>query len=563
MWTLVVVLLLGWTGTSVGQPQCPVSNPLPDANGYAFGKLTSAALGIPELSTRLGYYRFELSEATGNLRVYVFAAGLNSTVQSVTLNCYANGTGACTPGNGNCPVCVNLSALANSTALPLDVSTVVSQAVVQQLRAGNAYLLVTTTTYPSGELRGYGQDVCSYAANVRYNTTSALAALPNVASAAACCAACQSDWWCQTFAWLRNGTCYKKDSAAQVGPTDTNYTSGRAPAQVYFYVVNDWLAQLTSPTSSYRAMALFSTISRSQGTYRVHVLHTIPDALLPAAAALVAQSPTGAPTTLVPLRGSSNTQFANVTLTADQQAALLTFSLALTIQSNVNANTLSGILLPTTISPITAAAPGTLSGAVFPKDRRGADGGSVTVAVNFNSSNVGNEIWVTLPPDFEYNSGGATNVTFPIGVAAPTDVVVLPSSPSQVQLRWRNSSRVPFINGTFVAFTLTNVALPNNCDPKPWRLQTAYCYVDNFLSAGVLYYRKCAPNATDVDVRLPSGAAPTGCRPDGCNACKLLYVNNQTNDLVYSCEHQGQVFFRTNVSGCLACGSTVAYSVNV
>lgn len=29
---------------------------------------------------------------------------------------------------------------------------------------------------------------------------------------------------------------------------------------------------------------------------------------------------------------------------------------------------------------------------------------------------------------------------------------------------------------------------------------------------GVLYYRKCAPNATDVDVRLPSGAAPTGCR---------------------------------------------------
>lgn len=60
---------------------------------------------------------------------------------------------------------------------------------------------------------------------------------------------------------------------------------------------------------------------------------------------------------------------------------------------------------------------------------------------------------------------------------------------------------------------------------------------------------------------LLHGFGHTG--PDGCNACKLLYVNNQTNDLVYSCEHQGQVFFRTNVSGCLACGSTVAYSVNV
>lgn len=250
-------------------------------------------------------------------------------------------------------------------------------------------------------------------------------------------------------------------------------------------------------------------------------------------------------------------QYQVVTQTSLNAAALLSlemFELSVRMTSLGNADVLTGNVYPIDFAPVDMAlVPGQMGAAVWPAGIRAYDQGKLTIAAALHNQSIGNEIWVDVPEGFEFDSGAATTAIYPVGVSMPEAVVV---TGNQVQLRWSNAT-VPFMyGGTTFSITLTNVALPNNCIPKEYKLRTEKCEIHDVLNAGVLMKRICAPhNPMDVNdlAATPMTGAPVGCSRHGCDGCKFLYTSPADNSSVYSCEHAGVTVMRLNVSLTEAC----------
>eukprot|EP00992_Anisonema_acinus_P013453 TRINITY_DN8743_c0_g1_i1.p1 TRINITY_DN8743_c0_g1~~TRINITY_DN8743_c0_g1_i1.p1 ORF type:complete len:523 (-),score=67.98 TRINITY_DN8743_c0_g1_i1:37-1605(-) len=182
---------------------------------------------------------------------------------------------------------------------------------------------------------------------------------------------------------------------------------------------------------------------------------------------------------------------------------------------------------------------------------RGYEGAVITVAVRFPSSSIGNEIWVTFPKDFALNTPNQSTVEFPLGINAPSELV---TQGRTAQLRWNATNPLVFTNATnpTATFTLTKLALPNNCNPGTYVLDTHTCFMRDVQGAGTHFVHDCQVTADDFTLsRLVSTAGvPEACRT--CQACKHLY-NSPTGDAWYSCQQDGLTFFRTNIPNNTLC----------
>jgi hypothetical protein len=450
---------------------------------------------------------------------------------------------------------------------PMKISITMKQELVTQLKSGSAYFQVTTDTYPGGELRGYG---ASYTAN----TSSGCANYQQILiaatsdSPAVCKDLCTADPNCAHYSvGLTTGAtpCFRFTTGCQANaePNYNTYTKSdpfvtEAPTWMGLFKDGDGVFFMyTRPNSSeisvlgvHNVMANDTSLSMGYDTERFN--------------ASGIASPGQANMTFPASNEWGNATGPAVFLSTNVSAYYFEMLHKLQVVfrvSSVSANqSIWTRAMPTDISPVKLEDLGNsdFDVAVFPPNKRGYDGASVTVSINFPTAALGNEIWVTFPEEFGFNSMGMTGIKYAVGIPMP-DTVMVSEEEHQVQLRWNDS--VPLLTDThLVSFTVTHVALPNNCDEEEYKIQTATCHLEDFMNAGVLHYRKCTPAATDLEMEAkPDNGVPNGCRKDGCDACKYLYTNPVDNGMVYSCEHQGQTFYRVNVSFCEPCTYAATY----
>jgi hypothetical protein len=564
----------GVTAQTLAQTPC-VTPAQPGPKGSSIGALKSTeVVGVvpPYNSQRFGYFHFTLDAATGDLDLTISAKGLTGNVTSVTMNCDTTGASYSCLQGATCPVCLDIMQIAkeqtDKEGFPMKLSITMKQELAMQLRSGSAYFQVTTDAYPGGELRGYGLNYteslgtgCANYLQIQIAATSE--------SPAVCKELCTADPNCATYS-VGTGVspaCYrftagcvsnnavpayntysKMDPYMTSAPTWMGrfedgdgvffmYT-GSNSSEASAFLIHNVMANDTNVTFGYDTERFNASGIASPG--QINMTFPAANEFGPGA---------GGPEVLL----QSNLSAYDVEMLHKLQAVMRIHS----VYANRSIWTR---VMPTDISPVKLEDLGNndFDVAVFPPNKRGYDGASVTVSINFPTAALGNEIWVTFPEEFGFNSMGMTGIKYPVGIPMP-DTIMVSEEEHQVQLRWNNS--VPLLTDTYlVSFTVTHVALPNNCDEEEYKIKTAQCYLDDFMNAGVLHYRKCTPASTDLEMEAePDNGVPKGCRKDGCDACKYLYTSPVDNGMVYSCEHQGQTFYRVNVSFCEPCTYAATY----
>lgn len=548
--------------TGVVAQQCVIPSS-PGQRGSGVGALTAQETVpmVPYIASRFGWYEFTLDENTGDIDLSIFATGLSGNVTGVTMNCDATNTSyGCIKG-AICPPCLDIMAIAkeqDSEGFPMRISVTVKKEIAAQLQSGSAYFQVTTDAYPTGEIRGYGASYSIQSLTGCSNWASIVISQTSVDNAT-CESMCTADPECTTYSAgascynFRAGCATQFDASFDTFTKISSYATSTTPSWTAMADGQALVKMYTSGNASsiiavHNIWANDTTFSFGYNTSRFNM------------------------TTLQNVTYSANSTAANAsgplwstttTLSTEFMMHMMKYAVFVKIESQLANRAIYANLMPADISPVQleGLANTQFDAAVYPSNKRGYDAGKVTVSVNFPTANVGNEIWVTLDEDFSFNSGGATSIAYLVGIPQP-DVLVVSEEEHQVQLRW-NTTSVPFMYDTqLVTFTLTNMALPNSCEEQEYKIETKTCMVEDFLGAGVLMYRKCVPSMTDLEMEAkPDAGVPKGCRKDGCDACKFLYTSPVDNGMVYSCQHQGQTFYRVNVTMCQPCAYAAVYEM--
>uniref|UniRef100_A0A7S1N3R6 CHRD domain-containing protein n=1 Tax=Eutreptiella gymnastica TaxID=73025 RepID=A0A7S1N3R6_9EUGL len=534
--------------------------PCEAAKSWAFERMDSTLLNPPVSATanRTGYFYHMIDDATNELDVEIVAANLFGPVTKITLHCDPNGVQTCSPSQ-NCPVCLDIgvlgaqdysSSVLGTPALPLKVSTIVDAGVAGRIRSSNVYYVISTKTFPNGELRGDG-----FQAN-KATLPTHKAELRN------------DDYYATAYATLQSNN---------VLAFSMRHTVPNQQTQTIRYI-NGPLGEANRPIFPWSNLGFSAPFE---------VVATTP---------CQAECSTSIGQLLVGIE---------VVDTAGKSMA--------------------GQLNDLSFSPINAAlTAGQMSAAVWPPKARGSAHGKLTIAAAFpNISNLGNEIWVTAPSGFAFNST-STTVAHSIGLPSPDSLHI---DGNKIQLRW-NMTALPFSPGSRLTYTavLTHVQLPMSCIPKPFKLETAKCTSVDVLNAGVLMKRVCDPMDTVSITATPATGVPTGCGgcsdaagwrdwhgntctdlvqkglcgagkdthptglswqqelhemfvgPDGvpkaysigmdateaccacgkqepysCGGCKYLYTSPEDYSRVFTCDHMGVTVLRVNVSSTETC----------
>lgn len=436
------------------------------------------------------------------------------------------------------------------------IGVTVKKEIADQLQAGSAYFQVATDAYPTGEIRGYGATYTVQGLTGCSNWNSIVISQTSVDNAT-CASMCTAHPECTTYSagvscFLFRAGCVTQfdadydtftkisDYATSMTPSWTAMAPGQALVKMYT------TGNASSVIAVHNIWANDTTFSFGYNTSRFNMTTLQNMTYVANGTAVNASGPLWSTT---------------ATLDTAFMMHLMKYAVFVKIESQMANRVIFANLMPADISPVELEGlpNGKFDAAVYPANKRGYDGGKVTVSVNFPSANVGNEIWITLDEEFSVNSGGATSIAYPVGIPQP-DVLIVSEELHQVQLRW-NTTYVPFVHDTqLVTFTITNVALPNGCEEKEYKIETKTCMEEDFLGAGVVKYRKCVPSMSDLEMEDdPDTGVPKGCRSDGCDACKFLYTSPVDNGMVYSCQHQGQTFYRVNVTMCEPCVYAAVY----
>lgn len=167
----------------------------------------------------------------------------------------------------------------------------------------------------------------------------------------------------------------------------------------------------------------------------------------------------------------------------------------------------------------------------------------------------GNELWVGLPAGATTQGSPDVMISVPaVGLLDNRVTGVSPSAPSSievvgnvVQLRWNTTVQL-VATATGISFTLTNIRLPNNCDPMAWQVTARHCPLVDVLNGGVVFKRQCDPTpvwGVGSGVTGPTSAwrynHQLSC--DLCNACRYWQPCPDGSD-GFVCEHSGVTFTR-------------------
>uniref|UniRef100_A0A7S1I920 Apple domain-containing protein n=1 Tax=Eutreptiella gymnastica TaxID=73025 RepID=A0A7S1I920_9EUGL len=533
-------------------------------------------------SDAIGGYYFTLDEFSGDFDFTIVASGLSGPVTSVSLHCDMHNSGTnCRPGS-SCPVCAELAGIhgnvGSGIALPLKGTVTLGGGIVHRVRTGNAYIQVSTTARPMGEIRGYG--ISATCPVVLLNTTYSApdVAVMTASSPNECCTMCQQHTRCLHWTWAENQTkCHMKETMGTVTPqNDDDYVSGDTGPKQYrdvsVYGLPTHTAVLTSPQSVFQAAMVFFSEVGNLNSVRQELIHTAyVNATYPAklikfssSVAAVTSNPSLANTgTTRDIPGNKDV-FYFVQSPQDKEALGNVFTGYTIDYTGYIANTwnIHGWVHDVDISPIAGVlpAPG-MDAAVFPSVP-GVDDGKVTLSIRLSGTNAGNEVWVTLPEGFGLEK--FSGLQYFEGADPPQDVVANPKT-REVQLRW--NATIPYNNpyGPILKFVVAGVTLPNSCEAKPYHVKTMQCGLTDFMGAGVLMHRTCTTptNQFELTTKVNSNGFPTRCKANGCNSCKYLYTSPADNLGIFECHHQGETYHRSwNTQDCTVCPYGVAHETN-
>eukprot|EP00667_Euglena_gracilis_P012892 EG_transcript_13266 len=192
---------------------------------------------------------------------------------------------------------------------------------------------------------------------------------------------------------------------------------------------------------------------------------------------------------------------------------------------------------------------------------RGTNGIDVMVEFTLEQKqNIGNEIHITFPEGFGFNSGGPTfvNITWwglqrYLSSGAPRSADdILYGQPTQtlvdeqartVQARWPEGTQIIPQETTTIVVVVHNIRSPNDCNLRKFDLNTYQCSTVDVHHAGTLFLYRCGSPIYSASSYGDALAVPQNCNI--CNACTFLYDNPDTALSVFQCQENGMTFYRT------------------
>eukprot|EP00668_Euglena_longa_P014965 GGOE01019006.1.p1 GENE.GGOE01019006.1~~GGOE01019006.1.p1 ORF type:complete len:1004 (-),score=294.17 GGOE01019006.1:201-3035(-) len=190
----------------------------------------------------------------------------------------------------------------------------------------------------------------------------------------------------------------------------------------------------------------------------------------------------------------------------------------------------------------------------------------IDVMVEFTleqKENIGNEIHVTFPEGFSFNSGGRTvvNVTwwglqrylssggphsFDDALYGQPVETLVDEQARTVQARWREGTQIIPQETTTIVVVVRNVRPPNDCKLRKFDLNTFQCATVDVHNAGTLFLYRCGTPIYSASSYGDSQAVPQNCNI--CNACVFLYDNPETLLSMFQCQENGMTFYRSRPS---------------